>query len=167
MVTASANSTTHSPEETRSLGRSLGGLLPQGSFVALIGGLGSGKTVMIQGAAEGLGFDGIVASPSFIIVNEYQGRMVIRHVDLYRIEGADALHELGYREFYFGGGVTFVEWADRVPELLPAERLEVRIAIATETTRDVSLTAFGDEYGALLGKLVASWTGDGVESTDD
>lgn len=149
---------TDSPEETRRFGRELGALLRPGDFVGLTGPLGSGKTVVIQGAAVGLGFDGYVTSPTFIIVNEYAGRVPIEHVDLYRITDARELMDIGYREFFFGDGVALVEWADRVPELLPDSRLDVEIGIAGEETREFNVSAHGDAV-ELLRELGRSWAG--------
>jgi tRNA threonylcarbamoyladenosine biosynthesis protein TsaE len=144
---------TDSPEQTRRLGRALGESLRPGSFVGFEGQLGSGKTVMIQGAAQGLGFDGYVTSPSFVIINEYAGRVLIHHVDLYRIVDPRELEDIGYREIYFGDGVALVEWADRAPELMPAGRLAVAIEIAGESAREIVFTAFGPEGEGILGRL--------------
>ncbi len=155
MDTGSERFRTSSPDETRELGRALGALLEPGDLVALTGDLGSGKTVMIQGIARGLGFDGYVSSPSFVIVNEYDGRAPIYHVDLYRVEGADSLHDIGYRELFFGDGVALVEWADRAPELLPAERLEVRIGMTGRDGRVLAIEARGVRAAAVLGRLAA------------
>jgi len=155
MDTGSERFRTSSPDETREFGRALGALLEPGDLVALTGDLGSGKTVMIQGIARGLGFDGYVSSPSFVIVNEYEGRVPIYHIDLYRIEGADSLHDIGYRELFFGDGVVLVEWADRAPELLPAERLGVRIEMAGRDGRELAIEARGVRAAAVLARLAA------------
>lgn len=141
---------TRSPEATRELGRSLGGYLLAGGFVALTGDLGSGKTVLVQGIAEGLGCVGGVSSPSFVIVNEYRGRVPIYHVDLYRVTDPRSLHDLGYREFFYGDGVALVEWADRVPDLLPADRLDVWLEFAGAEERQITLAARGVLHAAAL-----------------
>jgi tRNA threonylcarbamoyladenosine biosynthesis protein TsaE len=141
---------TRSPEETRDLGRSLGGSLLAGGFVALTGDLGSGKTVLVQGIAEGLGCSGEVSSPSFVIVNEYRGRVPIYHVDLYRVTDPRSLHELGYREFFYGDGVALVEWADRVPDLLPADRLDASLEFVGAEERRITLAARGVLHAAAL-----------------
>lgn len=124
------------------------------------GQLGSGKTVVIQGAAGGLGFEGYVTSPTFVIVNEYEGRLPILHVDLYRIVDSRELEDIGYREIFFCDGVALVEWADRAPELLPPDRLRVRIAIEGEDARAFTVDAFGEGGEALLERLRKSWTED-------
>lgn len=157
---------TESSDATRSFGEELGKLLGPGGFVALYGELGSGKTVLAQGIALGLGFRGLVASPTFVIVSEYEGRLPMHHVDLYRIEGADDLIGIGYREFFYGDGVTVVEWADRVPELLPEDRLDIHIefdavgepresyALCDPDLRRFVLSASGPIHEALLRKLI-------------
>lgn len=126
-----------SPDETLLLGRILGELLSEGSFVALIGGLGAGKTVLTKGLAQGLGVadDREVTSPSFVLVNEYQGRVPVYHVDLYRLENSAEVEGIGWDEFISGPGVTLVEWADRVERHLPEERMEVHLQWAGEKSR--------------------------------
>ena len=148
---------TASPDETRAFGRALGAALSRGGFVGFEGQLGSGKTVAIQGAAEGLGYDGYVTSPTFVIVNEYVGRVPILHVDLYRITDARELEDIGYREIFFVDGVALVEWADRVPELLPPDRLRVVIDIEEPDGRAFTVSAFGSGGEALLARLRESW----------
>lgn len=150
MAGATLEFTTSSPGATRAFGRALGGLLGPGAFVALTGDLGSGKTVVVQGVARGLGFRGRVTSPTFIIVREYRAEFVVYHVDLYRIENAGSLAGVGYREIFYGDGVTIVEWADRVPELLPDDRLDVRISVDGPTDRRFTVTACGPAHAALV-----------------
>ncbi|MEA3408754.1 MAG: tRNA (adenosine(37)-N6)-threonylcarbamoyltransferase complex ATPase subunit type 1 TsaE [Candidatus Eisenbacteria bacterium] len=148
---------TASSDETRAFGRVLGSALSRGAFVGFEGQLGSGKTVAIQGAAEGLGYDGYVTSPTFVIVNEYEGRVPILHVDLYRIVDARELEDIGYREIFFVDGVALVEWADRVPELLPPDRLRVVIDIEGPDGRAFAVHAFGDGATSVLERLRQSW----------
>jgi len=152
-VTANLRFRTSSPDQTRRFGRALGEALEPGGFVGFEGQLGSGKTVAIQGAAEGLGYDGYVTSPTFVIVNEYDGRVPILHVDLYRIVDSRELEDIGYREIFFGDGVALVEWADRAPELLPPDRLRVRIEIEGRDDRAFSVDAFGEGGERLLARL--------------
>jgi tRNA threonylcarbamoyladenosine biosynthesis protein TsaE len=168
MGTDSAHFLTASPGETRELGRALGELLGQGSFVGFTGDLGSGKTVIIQGVAAGLGYDGYVVSPSFVIVNEYACDPRICHVDLYRIGDPAELDAIGYREIFYPEGVALVEWADRAEELLPPDRLDVRIAVAGRTAREFVFTARGDRAALVLKALRASWgkRGDRADTHD-
>jgi tRNA threonylcarbamoyladenosine biosynthesis protein TsaE len=146
---------THSAADTRSFGHALGTLLEAGDFLALSGGLGSGKTVFVQGVARGLGYEGPVASPSFVIVSEYPGRIRILHVDLYRIEDPRSLDELGLREIFWSDGVTLVEWADRATQFLPQERLDLDLGIVGPRVRDLILRPHGPRAARLLSLLAA------------
>jgi tRNA threonylcarbamoyladenosine biosynthesis protein TsaE len=137
--------TSASPEETRAIGERLGSVLAAGDVVLLYGDLGAGKTALVQGLAVGLGVprERRVASPTFTIVNEHAGRVPLYHVDLYRLEALAEMEEIGLPEYLEGPGVAVVEWAERLGLLVPDERLDVRIDIAGETSRRLSLTAFG------------------------
>lgn len=115
-----------SEEETRSLGERLGRHLRRGDVVLLSGDLGSGKTCLTQGIGRGLGCRGQVNSPSFVLMNEYAGREVLYHVDLYRIEDVEELDELGLWD-YAEKGVLVIEWPERGAELLPGDGLVVEL----------------------------------------
>lgn len=144
-----------SPAETRALARRLAAALgPPGLVVALAGPLGAGKSVFVRGLAEGLGIDPAgVTSPSFVIAVHHEGaqrRLV--HVDLYRIEREEELDGAGSRDWLAEGALVAVEWADRFPSLLPADRLEVALARppgpegeGEEAVRDVELVATGPQ----------------------
>lgn len=115
--------------ETRELGMTLAGKMAAGSVVALIGELGAGKTALTRYIAEGLGVIETVTSPTFTLVKEYRsGRMPLYHFDVYRLAGEEEMHELGYEEYFFGDGVTVVEWADRVPGVIPAGSTRIRLS---------------------------------------
>jgi tRNA threonylcarbamoyladenosine biosynthesis protein TsaE len=124
-----------SAAETRAAARRLAAAIEQvaetravGLVVALVGPLGAGKTEWVQGFAEGLGVaPGLVASPTFVIASEYPGRRGLVHADLYRLESAGELEAAGFLDWLEPGRVVAIEWADRFPEALPADRLEVRI----------------------------------------
>jgi tRNA threonylcarbamoyladenosine biosynthesis protein TsaE len=120
---------TRGPEETIRLGKSLGELLRPGDVVALIGDLGAGKTTLAKGIAAGAGVEdeSEVTSPTFVLVNEYQGRFPVYHADLYRLQEAPEVEDLGWEEFIFGEGISLLEWAEKIPEILPEERIEIRI----------------------------------------
>ena len=124
--------TSRSPEETRAAAAALGRLLRgRGLAIALVGPLGAGKTAFVQGLAEGLGVtEAPVLSPTFVLASEYAGSGGARlaHVDLYRIGSAAELEAAGFRDLLAPDAVVAVEWADRFPEALPEDRLEVRIA---------------------------------------
>ena len=121
---------------TERLGRALAAVLPPGTVVALIGTLGAGKTRLVQAfaAAHGVPRDE-ATSPTFVLVNEYRGRLPIYHIDAYRLRDEDEFRELGPEEYFESAGVTFIEWADRVADCLPAERLEIRCEATGETAR--------------------------------
>jgi tRNA threonylcarbamoyladenosine biosynthesis protein TsaE len=122
-----ARAVTEDAEETRRLGERLSRRLGPGDVVALFGGLGSGKTVLAQGICWGLGVTGVVNSPTFTIINEYQGRCPVYHLDCYRLEGAADLLELGCEEYFYGQGVCLIEWAERAVEVLPLRRIEAHL----------------------------------------
>jgi len=144
-----------SREETLELGRRLGRLLGPGDVVALSGPLGSGKTTLTKGLAEGLGVGEPrwVTSPTFVLVHEYEGRLPVYHLDAYRLGGAADAEALGADEMFFGSGVTIVEWADRILPALPAERLDVALEIVGEASRQLTLRPLGPRYERLLASL--------------
>lgn len=111
-------------EDTRVFGHQLAENLKADSVVALIGDLGTGKTTLTKYIAEGLGVKETITSPTFTIVSEYHsGRLPLYHFDVYRIEAADDLFEIGAEEYFYAGGVSIVEWADQVAEILPDDTL--------------------------------------------
>ena len=112
---------TRSPEETRDIGRLLGELCRPGDIFLLTGPLGAGKTCLTQGIAMGLEAPGYARSPTFTLMSRHQGRLTLFHVDLYRLGGPEEVWDLGIEEQLFGDGVCVVEWADRAPDLFPAE----------------------------------------------
>ena len=141
----------HSPEETRAFGHRLAGGLGRGAIVACSGDLGAGKTCLIQGLCEALGVAGPVNSPTFIIANEYAGRLAdgaripVYHLDLYRIERPADLDNLGWEDYLYGDGVCLVEWADRASHLLPEEAIRVRIEVEGEEERRVTVEQGGTQ----------------------
>lgn len=145
---------TGSPAETEALGRAVGAQLRPGDVVALSGELGTGKTVFARGIAEGAGAGGQVASPTFTIVREYRGRVVVFHADLYRLEGPEQLGDLGLEEILDGGGVTVIEWAEKAVHLLPAEYLWVEIRFTErDDERVIELRPRGARYEAIVAAL--------------
>ena len=121
------------PSETQALGERLGSRLGRGAVVACIGALGAGKTCFLQGLARGLGVTAPVTSPTFVLVNEYRGRLPVYHVDAYRTGSLGEIVDLGIEEMLHGEGVTIIEWADKLLPLLPPR------------TIIVSITGLGDE----------------------
>ena len=117
----------HSTEETESIGEMLGQRLRGGSVVAYRGGLGMGKTAFTRGLARGLGCHGRVTSPTFTIVNEYNGSTPLFHFDMYRLDSEDALFDIGWDDYLDRGGVCAVEWSENVADALPADTVFVTI----------------------------------------
>lgn len=143
-----------SEAETAELGRKLAVALTSGLVVALVGDLGSGKTRLVQAICEGLGIDREdVTSPTFVLIQEYLGRLPVYHFDTYRLRDVDEFLELGAEELFESDGVCLVEWADRVAEALPADHLRIEIAIAGETERRFRLSATGPRSAAVLSSL--------------
>lgn len=119
---------TNAPEETFALGRKLGQESAPGQVYTLIGDLGVGKTVFTQGFASGLGVTGPVNSPTFTILQIYEdGRIPFYHFDVYRIADVEEMDEIGYEDYIYGEGVSLIEWADLIEEILPEHYTEVRI----------------------------------------
>jgi tRNA threonylcarbamoyladenosine biosynthesis protein TsaE len=144
--------TTHGGEATRALGERLGRLCPPDTTIALVGDLGAGKTAFAQGVAMGLGVPGPVVSPTFLVVAVHEGgRLPLVHVDLYRVEDARELEQLGLDELV-QGAVVVIEWADLHPSLLPTDHLAVEISHADDA-RVLSLSATGPRHGALVEAL--------------
>ena len=119
---------TNTPEETYALGVEIGKKSKSGQVYSLIGDLGVGKTVFTQGVAAGLGVEGPVNSPTFTILQIYEGgRIPFYHFDVYRISDVEEMDEIGYEDCFYGEGVSLIEWADLVPEILPEHHTEIRI----------------------------------------
>jgi tRNA threonylcarbamoyladenosine biosynthesis protein TsaE len=140
---------------TEAFGRRLGSLLFPGAVLALIGPLGAGKTHLTRAIAEGLQVPDpwIVTSPTFVLLQEYRGRLAISHYDVYRLRGAIDFDDLGARETIEGDGVTIIEWADRVAASLPADHLRLTMSVVGATSRQVYGQAFGTRHQELLLQL--------------
>ena len=135
---------TRSEAETEDLGARLAAALTSGAVVAYRGGLGMGKTAFTRGLARGLGYKGRVTSPTFTIVNEYEGgRLPLFHFDMYRLEGADALFDIGWEDYLDRGGVCAVEWSELTEEALPPETVFVTIARSPESENARVITIEG------------------------
>lgn len=148
-----------SAEETRALGRLLGQELRPGDVIGIEGPLGAGKTCLVQGIARGLGVapEVPVTSPTFVLVGEYPGRLPLRHADLYRVESVQRLEDAGFDDLFDGRGVVVVEWPERFPEVLPKERLEVSIAIRSESEREIRMVAHGPHAEGLIERVSNRW----------
>lgn len=152
---ASLELVTHSPEETRLLAEKLAAWLTPGDIIALNGELGSGKTEFVHGLAKGLAVPAEVpvASPSFTLAHEYPGRVLLVHLDLYRLEDLPAEMLPDLEEYLSGSGVVAVEWARRLAPLLPRDYLEVRLAILSDTDRQLTFVGHGRRGRELVEKL--------------
>ena len=131
---------TNSPEETELLGRRLAQTLQGGEIIAYLGELGAGKTAFTRGLAAGLGYKGRVTSPTFTIVNEYEGgRLPLFHFDMYRLNSADDLFDIGWEDYLARGGVCAVEWSENVADALPENTVRVRIDRDGDTGRRITI----------------------------
>ena len=106
-------------EQTKEIGYRLGKLLTPGSVICLIGDLGAGKTTMTQSLAKAIGVDDYITSPTFTIVNEYEGNMPLYHFDVYRIGSSEEMYDIGYDEYINSDGVCIIEWANLIEDILP------------------------------------------------
>jgi tRNA threonylcarbamoyladenosine biosynthesis protein TsaE len=131
--------TARTPAETQAAGERLGADHRAGDVVACIGELGAGKTCFLQGVCRGLGVTAPVTSPTFVLVNEYRGRLPVHHVDAYRTASLAELVDVGLEEMLHGAGVTLVEWADRLRDLLPPRAIVVTISGLGDEPRRIAI----------------------------
>ena len=141
---------------TRAIGAAVAGLLGPGDVVGLAGDLGAGKTRFVQGAAEAMGAEGPVLSPTFMLVREYNGDPPIHHVDAYRLSGPLELEDLGLEDVLSPEAVVFVEWADRVAAALPESWLELVLYIRDDDRRELEARPHGPAWAARAGRLAAA-----------
>ncbi len=146
---------TKSPSETIRIGKNIGSLLLPGDIVALVGELGAGKTQFIKGLAAGVrvGKSTYISSPSFTLINEYVGKVRFYHIDLFRLKSEKEAEELGLEEYFQGGGITAIEWADKIPSLLPEEILWINICYTGKNIRSFEMIGKGMRYEELLKKF--------------
>lgn len=143
-----------SPEQTYELGGHLGKVLQKGDIICLTGDLGAGKTAFTKGIGAGLDIKEFITSPTYTIINEYQGRIPLYHFDVYRLEGVEEMYELGYEEYFFGDGAVVVEWADIVKDIIPQERLWITILRGKEEdTREIIFDDSGERYQNIVKEL--------------
>ncbi len=135
---------TSSEDETIELAENIESEKFKNMVICLIGDLGSGKTVFAKAFASSLGINENITSPTFNIIKEYDGEMKLFHMDVYRL--SDMKGDLGIPEYFKKGGITIIEWADLIPELLPKNRLEIYIKIINENTRVFKIIPFGEKY---------------------
>ncbi len=146
---------TKSEAETTALGRFIGKRAEKDLFLALIGDLAAGKTHFVQGLAQGMGISGTVTSPTFTILNFYDGSLFLAHFDFYRLKSEEELWDIGWEE-YAAGGVTVAEWAKLFPEVIPADAFTFHFAVTGETEREI-LISWESERFANLGKELETY----------
>jgi tRNA threonylcarbamoyladenosine biosynthesis protein TsaE len=140
-----------SPSDTLALGERIGRAAQPGDVVALFGGLGAGKTLLAKGVLRGLGGDPDDAtSPTFTLIRQYSARLTLYHMDAYRLTAPRQILEIGAEEAFEGEGVCLIEWADRVAEALPSDRLDLHLEVTGETQRDIRIAARGPRGERLL-----------------
>jgi len=147
---------TSSAQQTQQFGGLLAPLLRSGDVICLEGSLGAGKTCLTQGIGRGLGITASITSPTFVIVHEYglpQRPYRLYHIDLYRIESAAEASATGLEDYIFGDGICVIEWADRIVDILPEDRLWITMSYLGDSERQLSLRAQGWRYAELLQQL--------------
>ena len=144
-------------QRTEEFGRILGRIVEPGDVITLQGPLGAGKTALTQAIARGLKVDPdiYVTSPTFSLLHEYQGRIPLYHMDLYRLTDEEDIETLGFPEYFSGSGVTVIEWPERLGSLMPAQRLEIVMHISDETSRKANLTGHGDSWQKKVAEILS------------
>jgi tRNA threonylcarbamoyladenosine biosynthesis protein TsaE len=144
-------------EETIALGEQLGKVAEPADIITLEGDLGAGKTALTQAIGRGLGIDPkiYITSPTFSLLQEYRGRLPLYHVDLYRLAGEEDVENLGFSEYFYGDGLTVIEWSERLGSLMPTERLHVHLMITGETSRNAQLTFHGSKWQKKVADVVS------------
>lgn len=128
-----------SADETFNVGLNLAGKLSPGDVIAFHGDLGAGKTVFVRGLAHGLGLDARVTSPTFTIVNEYNGKIPLFHFDMYRLSGSDELFEIGWEDYLGRGGICAVEWSEITEDAFPENTINIYITKIDDNTREITI----------------------------
>lgn len=134
---------TKSRAETEKLGEKIGKALKPGAVVALTGDLGAGKTYFTKGIVKGLGLKADVKSPTYVLLNIYKGKVPVYHYDCYRLKGPADMEKIGYEEYFYGQGVTVIEWADRITEIIPKSAIKVTFKIMKGNEREIQIQGLG------------------------
>jgi tRNA threonylcarbamoyladenosine biosynthesis protein TsaE len=129
----------NSPQDTFSLGQRIASFLTAGSVVALAGELGSGKTYLVKGIAKGLGITETITSPTYTIISEYQSSPILYHIDAYRLNSDEDFENLGGIEIINGGGISLIEWSERIPKSLPQEKITIILKITGPSSRLIKI----------------------------
>lgn len=143
----------NSTEETINLGKCLGRILLPGMVVLLQGDLGAGKTHFTKGVALGLDITEHITSPTFTLINEYEGRIPLYHMDFYRLGEPDEALDLGLEEYFYGNGASLIEWPDKIAGYLPDEYTEISIIPLGDNERRINIATIGDKYKGFVKEL--------------
>ena len=141
-------------EMTKHIGEKLGRLLKPNDVIALNGDLGAGKTLMTKSIAKSMGIEEYITSPTFTIVQEYEGTLPLYHFDVYRIADEEEMYYIGFEEYLSKKGVCIIEWASLIPNILPKDRLEIELSYAGDSGRNMKITAYGVRYEELAKELM-------------
>lgn len=145
---------TNSEEETLLLAQNLAKLLKPGDVITLNGDLGSGKTTFTKGLAVGLGIEQMITSPTFTIIKEYDGELPLYHMDAYRLEHSE--EDIGFAEYFYGDGISVVEWSQFIEDFLPEERLNIEIEYVSDNVRRLKFQPIGKHYRNMTNQLLAN-----------
>lgn len=143
-------------EETKQFGQRLGECISEKILICLNGDLGAGKTCITKGIAKGLDITDDITSPTFILVEEYEGRFPLYHFDVYRIDDVEELYFIGFDDYLSKEAVVIIEWSDKIESILPKERLELRLEYTEDGMRTVNLQPVGEVAKILAEKVIAS-----------
>ncbi|WFD10009.1 tRNA (adenosine(37)-N6)-threonylcarbamoyltransferase complex ATPase subunit type 1 TsaE [Tepidibacter hydrothermalis] len=140
-------------QETSEIGYRLGQLLNKGDVVCLIGDLGAGKTTITKSIAKALEVDDYITSPTFTIVNEYDGKYPLYHFDVYRISSSEDMYEIGFEEYLYGDGICIIEWANLIEDILPDEYINIELNYKDEG-REMIITTHGEHYENIIKEII-------------
>lgn len=130
---------TKTPEETIELGRKIGKLLKKGDILAMQGTLAAGKTTITKGIADSLGVSDTITSPTFCLISEYEGKMPLYHMDVYRLEGTDDFENLGTEDMLYGEGVSIIEWSEKIMDALPKKTIILKLEPQDDGSRIITI----------------------------
>jgi tRNA threonylcarbamoyladenosine biosynthesis protein TsaE len=147
----------HSPEDTQKIGTIIGELALPGDVLLLEGKLGAGKTCLTQGVALGLDINDYVLSPTFVIMRELYGRLPLYHIDLYRLDDIEESMDLGLDDYFYGDGLSVVEWAEKAIRIMPRRYLMIRIDYINDTERRLLLEPSGERYVKFAEQIMSSY----------
>lgn len=143
----------NSEKETFAFGQKIGELVEPGELILLSGNLGVGKTIITQGICDGLNIEEDVTSPTYNLINEYEGDLTVYHMDLYRLENEEELYDLAFEEYLDSDGIVIIEWPDIAYDLIPPEFIYIKINSISEKKREIIMEAEGDKAVRLFERL--------------